>query len=181
MKFEKLSKSIHRRPGGPFCKRLQLQSFQCEFNTPFRLQPAIVNGDYQELEQRLDSGTQINRGVFFGPNRRNKVVHHVLVSWCPWEINSTLRNTVKWLSSVRSNPSHVGFPITTKADYLTSHLFDCKSTVPKMTFSTLFPPTHSIQAPFKESIKSLVRVVCVSLLMMFYEGLELRKELLNRI
>lgn len=88
-------------------------------------------------------------------------------------------NTVKWLSSIYSNLSYIRFPITTKADYFLLYLLNCKSTVLKMTFSTLFPPTYSIQALLKESIKSLVRVVCVSLLIIFYKGLKLRKELLN--
>jgi hypothetical protein len=90
-------------------------------------------------------------------------------------------HTVKWLSTFV--PIHLmqDSPLPLMWTTFASHFFDCKATVSKMIFSTLFPSTHSIQAPFKESIKSLVRVVCVGLLMTFYEGLELRKELLNRI
>ncbi|OQD86489.1 hypothetical protein PENANT_c007G03076 [Penicillium antarcticum] len=40
-----------------------------------------------------------------------------------------------------------------------SHLFDCQARIPKMSFYTLLPSPRSIDAPFQESIKSLVRVV----------------------
>jgi hypothetical protein len=75
------------------------------------------------------------------------------------------------------NPFHAELPTTTKAD----DFFDCYATVPKMSFCTLFPSTHSIQAPLQESIKSLVGIICIDLPRAPYKGLELSKELLNRV
>ena len=51
-----------------------------------------------------------------------------------------------------------------------SQLFDYQARVSEMSLCTLLPSTHGIDAPFKEIIKSLARVVGVSLPMTLDEG-----------